>query len=81
MMSALDAESGVPPHLHRLATSAWAWEFLRRNPDYRREAAQWAPRSGDGQPRSDARTLERKEVEVPARRWGLLAFRESRSLW
>lgn len=42
--------------LLRLTKAGWAWEFLRRNPAYRDEAAQAGAHAGPC---------------VPARRWGL----------
>lgn len=46
-----------------LSVSGWAWEFLRRNPDYRAETRAAAPRS-----------TARAAV---ARRWGLSCRRGS----
>ena len=79
MMWSHDAADSEPGHLARLAAPAWAWEFLRRNAEYRHQAAQWARPSVDTPLRYHRCKLERKEVEVPARRWGLLVFRECRS--
>jgi len=60
--------------LDRLASPAWAWEFLRRHPDYRREAAAHVTGRGRG---ADIDGIELREAEVPARRWGLLGFRDA----
>lgn len=79
-MMPLRVENGAAPaYLERLAAPAWAWEFLRRNPAYQRDSAHRAQPSDACSCRDDRCNLERKEVEVPARRWGLLAFRERRS--
>ncbi len=60
-------------YLDRLASPAWAWEFLRRHPDYRREAADQTVSLGR---RDRIDGVEVREAEVPAQRWGLLGFRE-----
>ncbi len=76
MMWSDAADHAEPAYLDRLAAPAWGWEFLRRNPEYRRQALQSARPVDDSPQHGGPHTLERKEVEVPARRWGLLAFRK-----
>ena len=76
MMMPRSASAAEPAYLERLAAPAWAWEFLRRNPEYQRDSAQSARSPAACSCRDDRCSLERREVEVPAKRWGLLAFRE-----
>ncbi len=62
-----------------LSSEGWAWEFLRRNPDYR---AAWSQRSHfppDESHRSQARDARSAAVKAGAASWGLVTFRRSRS--
>ena len=66
------SDAAATAYLDRLASPAWAWEFLRRHPDYCQQAA--AHIAGLGR-RAEIDGIEVREGEVLARRWGLLGFR------
>lgn len=70
-----DDASGIAVEQHAYDSADWAWEFLRRNPDYR---AQWraaVPRHLPYLTLSDGTQLLRLRRRFPrAEQWGLYAF-------
>ena len=83
MQSQSPIASGASPlsnydHVRFLTRSRVAWEYLRRNPDYRRDWRMAAP----GRPRlirlTDDTNLLRARRFVHAEAWGLYTFRRSR---
>lgn len=65
-------------HLRFLSRSRVAWEYLRRNPDYRRDWRLCAP----GRPRpiplaDDTVLLRARRRFARAEAWGLCSFRRS----
>ena len=75
--SALAVEDVLaPPRIGMLSNAAWAWEFLRRNPDYQR--AYRTNRSGMMKPimlKSRTRLIRLRKRFREAENWGLLFFR------
>ena len=64
------------PRIGKLSNAAWAWEFLRRNPDYRQ--AYRANRPGMMKPitlKSRTRLIRLRKRFPEAENWGLLFFR------
>lgn len=61
-------------YLWRLSPDRWAWEFLRRNPDFRRDAAPRDPGAVSEQraPCVDAKILRPRAPQALADRWGLV---------
>ena len=64
------------PRIGKLSNAAWAWEFLRRNPDYQR--AYRSNRPGMMKPitlKSRTRLIRLRKRFPEAENWGLLFFR------
>ena len=64
------------PRIGKLSSTAWAWEFLRRNPDHQR--AYRANRPGMMKPitlTSRTRLIRLRKRFREAENWGLLFFR------
>jgi hypothetical protein len=61
-------------YLWRLSPDRWAWEFLRRNLAFRRDAEQRRPEAISEQhaPCVDAKILRPREPQTLADRWGLV---------
>jgi hypothetical protein len=61
-----------------LTREGWAWEFLRRNPNYRKSwRDQVDPAATDRTESSKARVASPAVVSPAAAAWGLLSFRGS----
>lgn len=64
-------------HCRNLSCSRWAWEFLRRNPGFIRDAARHAPDEISIRPGCNGVTLIRPRTDqMDAERWGLAFFPE-----
>jgi transcriptional regulator len=62
-----------------LTREGWAWEFLRRNPNYRKSWRDQAdPEATDRAKKGKARVAAPAVVSAAAAAWGLLSFRGSR---
>ena len=61
-------------YLSRLSSDRWAWEFIRRNPEFRRDATQHAHEQikVDKAHCADIRILRSPPSQVLADRWGLV---------
>jgi hypothetical protein len=82
----MDGESGRQPrpnwrdassyaYTQALSSEGWAWEFLRRNPEYRAQFAQHPHLPSTRRQAHDAPSVT--AVTDPAS-WGLVRFRRSR---
>jgi hypothetical protein len=68
-----DVGQSKPPN--RMPNAAWAWEFLRRNPDYRHDFRMAAPCPSSPVFLTSGATLFRSRRAFPlAEKWGLLTF-------
>ena len=61
-------------YLWRLSPDRWAWEYLRRNPEFRRDAAMRSPEdiSEMMAPCAPIRLLRSRIDQTLAHRWGLM---------
>lgn len=62
-----------------LSKPDWAWEFMRRNPDYKTD---WSALIRQGSPQSEqaqgsTRIISLRRSHAGAAKWGLIAFRRS----
>src|SRR3546814_685806 len=58
-----------------LPSQAWAWEFLRRNPEYRLAWSEHAEEPLGARVASSGVVLTSQLLDDEARRWGLVSFR------
>jgi transcriptional regulator len=61
-----------------LTREGWAWEFLRRNPNYRKSWRDQLGPATDRTKKTKARVAAPAAVSAAAAVWGLLSFRGSR---
>ncbi|WP_425374439.1 transcriptional regulator domain-containing protein [Mesorhizobium kowhaii] len=59
-------------YVRRLPRTAWAWEFLRRNPQFQRDHARIAPPACIVRKRADTRIIELTTGSSFLRQWSLL---------
>jgi hypothetical protein len=67
-------------YLRTATMTEWAWEYLRRNPDYRADARLHRRRGVVHHPFATGTTFTRMHARhVRAEAWGLCTFRRSRT--
>ena len=65
-------------YLRTMSKSRWAWEFLRRNPDYIKDFSSYTNGALYRQRRGNLELLRLSRAEPEAEKWGLLFFASPR---